>query len=97
MFRLANVATPLTAVGCDTVPLRVPPPRSVNVTVVLVIGLLRESVTSTVTAGENVVPAVVEGGASCVIWITLGVAGAIVNGAAAVEVKVVPAADAVSV
>src|ERR1039457_4396553 len=85
------------SVTCATVPLRDPPPRRLSVTSVLVAGLPSESATCTVTAGENTVPAVATAGASCVIWMTLGVAVAIVNGAAGVAVKMFPAEDAARV
>ena len=50
-----NVATPDPAVGCDVVPLRVPPPRRLRVTVLLLIKLPNASLSLTVSAAGKVV------------------------------------------
>src|SRR5947208_564595 len=55
-LRLMKVAIPLAAVVCAAPPLSVPPPLRLIVTEVPLLGLPNASVTSTVTAGENVCP-----------------------------------------
>src|ERR1035437_7803098 len=93
MFRPVNVATPVLAVVCDSVPLRVPPFRRDSVTVVLLSTLLNWSAIFTATAGVNTAPALVTDGASC--WKVMA------NGAGRMTsdrlAEVSPGDDAVSV
>src|ERR1035438_10336132 len=93
MFRQVNVATPVLAVVCDSVPLRVPPFNRDSVTVALLSTLLNWSAIFTVTAGVNTAPALVTEGASCWKVMAYG-AGRMANGRLA---EVSPGDDAMMV
>src|SRR2546422_231221 len=94
-LRLLKVATPLVAVGCEVVPLRDPPPLRLRETVLLEIVLLNASVTLTVTAGENVIPAKMLEGASWRNWTELADAGTMLKALEVTLEKIVAGAEAV--
>ena len=92
-----NVATPVPSDGCDVVPLRVPPPSRLSVTVLLLIKLPNASMSWTVTADGKVVPARIVEGASCKNWKVLGGPATTTNGAAGELERPVAGAEAVRV